>query len=53
LQIGGLVEIFFIAKDTLSLEKNSIPDSGRYGSFEAELSEIELALANAMHQLDA
>ena len=52
-QISGLTEIFPIDMDTLSIEQNGIPTSGRSGIFEPERGEVELTLANAMHQLDA
>ena len=34
-QIGGLVEVFRIAKDVLSSRQDGIPHSGRSGIFEA------------------
>ena len=55
-QIAGPVEtllIILINMDTLSIENDSIPDGGRSGVPEPESGEVELALANAMHQLDA
>jgi hypothetical protein len=33
--------------------KDSLPNSGRSGIFEAQVCEIELSFANAMRQLDA
>jgi hypothetical protein len=52
-QIAGPVETPLINMDTLSIENDSIPDGGRSGVPEPESGEVELALANAMHQLDA
>ena len=52
-QIGGVVENIFIDLDTLSIEQDSIPDGGCSVIFEPEGAEVELILANAMHQLDA
>ena len=52
-QISGLTQIFPIDMDTLSTKQNGIPTSGRSGIFEPERGEVELTLANAMHQLDA
>jgi hypothetical protein len=55
-QIAGPVEtllIILINMDTLSIENDSIPDGGRSGVPEPESREVELALANAIHQLDA
>ena len=52
-QISGLTEIFPIDMDILSTKQNGIPNSGRSGIFEPERGEVELTLANAMHQLDA
>jgi hypothetical protein len=49
----ALAEIFPIDMDTLSIEQKGIPNSGRSGIFEPEHGELELTLANAMHQLDA
>ena len=40
-------------QDTLSSGQHRIPYGGRSGILEAELREIELALANAIRQLDA
>jgi hypothetical protein len=42
-----------IDRDTLSIEQDGIPDSGRSGIFEPEHGDVELPLANAMHQFDA
>ena len=53
MKIGKPVEKFHIGTDTVSIGQDSIPDSGRSGILEAELREIELTLANAMHQLHA
>ncbi|WP_395067892.1 hypothetical protein [Paraburkholderia silvatlantica] len=39
--------------DSVLDEKNGIPDSRRCDVIELESAEIELPLANAMHQLDA
>ncbi len=39
--------------DTLSSRQDRIPYGWHSGILEAELREIELALANAMHQLNA
>ncbi len=39
-------------EDTSSSRQDGLPDCGRSGIFEAELREAELALANAMYQLD-
>jgi hypothetical protein len=39
--------------DTLLIEQDGIPDCGRSGILDAELREVELPLANSMHQLDA
>ena len=48
-----LADTFPIDMDTLSIEQDGIPDSGRSGIFEPEHGEVELTLANAMHQFDA
>ncbi|SOE68322.1 hypothetical protein SAMN05446635_3273 [Burkholderia sp. OK233] len=45
--------MFFIGMDTLSIEQDSILDGGRCGVLEPESAEVELPLANAMHQFDA
>jgi len=52
-QIGSVVEIIFIDLDTLSIEQHGVPNRGRGGIAEPERAEVELRLANAMHQLDA
>ena len=52
-QTGGEAETFPIYKDALFIERDGIPD-GRYSSIlEPESAEIEVALADAVHQLDA
>src|ERR1700692_4232880 len=38
--------------DTLSIEQDSMPDGRRTGIFEPGNGEVELPLANAVHQLD-
>jgi hypothetical protein len=48
-QMACLAEKFPIGMDTLSIEQDGIPDSGRSGIFEPEHGEVELPLANAMH----
>jgi hypothetical protein len=53
MQMVCLAKIFAIDMDTLSIEQDGIPDSGRNGIFEPEHGEVELAFANAMHQFDA
>ncbi|RKE26154.1 hypothetical protein B0G76_7762 [Paraburkholderia sp. BL23I1N1] len=52
-QMAGQAEIFPIDMDTLSIEQDSIPDSERSCIFKPEHGEVELTLANAMHQFDA
>ena len=52
-QMACLAEKFPIDMDTLSIEQDGIPDGGRSGIFEPEHGEVELPLANAMHQFDA
>jgi len=52
-QMAGLAEMLSITLDTLSIEQNGIPDSGRGGILEPGSGEVELPLANAMHQFDA
>ena len=52
-QIGGVAEMFLIDMDTLSIEQDNIPDGGRSDVPERESGEVELPLANAVHQLDA
>ena len=48
-----LAEMLPIDMDALSIEQDGIPDSGRSGIFEPDHGEVELTLANAMHQFDA
>jgi len=48
-QIAGLTEMFPIDMDTLSMEQDSIPGSGRSCIFEPEHGEVGLLLANAVH----
>jgi hypothetical protein len=52
-QIAGSTEMLLINMDTLLIEQDSIPDGGRCSVLEPESAEVELPLANAMHQLDA
>jgi len=52
-QMACLAEMFPINMDTLSIVRDRIPDSRRSGIFEPEHGEVELSLANAMHQFDA
>jgi hypothetical protein len=52
-QIASSAETLLINMDTLSIEKDSIPDGGRCGVLEPESAEVELPFANAMHQLDS
>jgi hypothetical protein len=52
-QMACQAEKFPIGMDTLSIEQDGIPGSGRSGIFEPERGEVELPLANAMHQFDA
>jgi hypothetical protein len=52
-QIGGVAEMFLIDKDALSIEQDHIPNGGRSDVLGRESAEVELPLANAMHQLDA
>ena len=52
MQIGGPTEKFPIYKDTLSIKTDCIPDGRRSGIFEPGNGEVELPLANAVHQLD-
>jgi hypothetical protein len=52
-QIAGSAEIFLISMDTLLIEEDSNPNGGCCGVLEPECAELELPLANAMHQLDA
>jgi hypothetical protein len=42
-----------IDMDALSIEKDSTPDRGSSDVIKRESGEIELAFADAMHQLDA
>jgi hypothetical protein len=51
-QIAGPVETLSLNEDIVSIEQDSVPDGGRGGIFEPESAEVELPLANAMHQLD-
>jgi hypothetical protein len=46
-------EIFSIDMDTLPIDQDGIPDSARSGIFKPEHGEVELAIANPMHQFDA
>ena len=52
-QIAGSVEMHHIDMDTLFIEQDSIPDGGRSSILDPKNAEVELTLANAMHQLDA
>jgi hypothetical protein len=52
-QIGGLAEKFPIVMDNLAIEQDSIPDGRHSGIFDPGTGEVELPLANAVHQLDA
>ena len=52
-QIAGGVEMSSINTDALFIEHDGIPDVERSGILEPESTEVELTLANAMHQLDA
>jgi len=52
-QIAGSSETSPTKKDALSIEQDRIPDGGRSGFVEPETGEVELPLANAMHQFDA
>jgi len=51
-QIDGLAEKFPIFMDTLAIEQDSIPEGRRSGIFEPGNGEVELPLANAVHQRD-
>jgi len=51
-QIDGLAEKFPIFMDTLAIEQDGISDGRRSGIFEPGDGEVELPLANAVHQLD-
>ena len=46
-QIASSAETLLINMDTLSIEKDSIPDGGRCGVLEPESAELELPFANA------
>jgi len=52
-QIAGETETRPINMDPIFIEHDSIPDGGRSGIFESKNPEVELPLANAVHQLDA
>jgi hypothetical protein len=52
-QIAGGVEMSSINTDALFIEHDGIPDVERSGILEPESTEVELTLANSMHQLDA
>jgi hypothetical protein len=52
-QLADEAEMSAVNKDTLFIEQDNIPDGGRGGILEAESAEVELTLANAMHQLNA
>ncbi len=52
-QIAGVIETPPINMDTLSIEQDNIPGRGRSGILDPARREVELPLANAMHQLDA
>jgi len=52
-QITGGVEMSSINTDALFIEHDGIPDVERNGILEPESTEVELTLANSMHQLDA
>ncbi|MFL9915820.1 hypothetical protein PQR75_10560 [Paraburkholderia fungorum] len=52
-QMACLAEMLPIDMDALSIEQDGILGSGRSGIFEPDHGEIELLLANAMHQFDA
>lgn len=52
-QIAGSAEMFRINMDTLLIEEDGIPNGGCCGVLEPESAEVELPLANAVHQLDA
>jgi hypothetical protein len=52
-QMAGLAEMLSGNMDTLSIEQDGISDSGRGGILEPGSREVELSLANAMHQFDA
>jgi hypothetical protein len=46
-------ETYTIHKDTLCIKQDSIPDGGCSSILESESAEIELTLADTVHQLDA
>lgn len=52
-QTAGEAETSPIHKDALFIEQDSIPDGGCSSILESESAEIELTLADAVHQLDA
>jgi hypothetical protein len=52
-QIAGGVEMSSINMDALLIEQDRIPDVERSGIPEPESTEVELTLANAVHQIDA
>lgn len=52
-QLGCVSALSFINMDTLSIEEDSVPDRGGSGVIKRESGEVELSLANTMHQLDA
>jgi putative transposase len=51
-RIAGSADII-INMDTLLIGQDSIPDVGHFDVLELESADVELSLANAMHQLDA
>ncbi|MFM0720743.1 hypothetical protein PQQ73_30965 [Paraburkholderia strydomiana] len=52
-KIAGGAEMSSINMDTLFIEEGGVPDGGRSGILDPESTEVELPLANAMHQFDA
>lgn len=52
-QIAGDSEGCRINKDAVLIERNGIPESRRSGIPDPECAEVELPLANAVHQFDA
>jgi hypothetical protein len=52
-QIVDETEASPINKDSIFVEKDSISGGGHNGIFESDSPEVELPLANAVHQLDA
>jgi hypothetical protein len=52
-QTAGEVETSLIREDALFIEQDSIPDCRCSSILESESAEIELTLADAVHQLDA